>query len=503
MRAVIACCIVGLLLASCAARPAVQAPLAPDLAPAHRLVEAGCYRCLLEAYALYEQAQRSPLAPPDLSRRLFSAALLLALREKELGLEATPWIERARAVAGAQDGIYLEAVEAIPWETAGVSRDFEPARPLSFRNVEEWRAKVASLDAQPLLDAYLQLTVGCMTGPRTLAPAVEERGRDGAPLLRYRLGTCGETRRAQLEAVLAADPRFVEIPFFLARYEINGASSRRGWLSRALVQLEAAHQGLSESPIVTVALADAVRARRGLERALGLYDLALTQRPTQREAMLGRLITLSNLRRPDDAVATATRMIELGTWYVGDAYYWRAWNHYQRARRDEAAADVAEARTRLVNIDVLTLAGMIAYDMGRAADARADFTDAQLRDPTVCVSSWYLGLLDIDESSWQAAVGAFSGAATCYREAAEAFRRAAADVPTDLPADVREAEMAEHEQNAAESLRQSGRSSLNAAQAAIRLGDNARAVQHARLAAEQPDTKARAEALLQALTKTL
>jgi tetratricopeptide (TPR) repeat protein len=196
-------------------------------------------------------------------------------------------------------------------------------------------------------------------------------------------------------------------------------------------------------------------------------------------------------------------MIELGTWYVGDAYYWRAWNHYQRARRDEAAADVAEARTRLVNIDVLTLAGMIAYDMGRAADARADFTDARLRDPTVCVSSWYLGLLDIDESSWQAAVGAFSGAATCYREAAEAFRRAAADVPTDLPADVREAEMAEHEQNAAESLRQSGRSSLNAAQAAIRLGDNARAVQHARLAAEQPDTKARAEALLQALTKTL
>jgi tetratricopeptide (TPR) repeat protein len=503
MRIPIVCGIVGLLLVGCAKRTAVQPSAAPGLIQAHRLVEAGCYRCLLDAYALYEKEQQALAVPTAMAGRLFSTALLLALREKELGLDATPWIERARAVAGAEDGIYLEAVEAIPWATAGFSTDFEPARPLTPRTREAWRARLSSIDGQSSLDTYLQLTVACTTGLRELEPALEERARSGTSLIRYRLGACGADHRELLEAVLAADPRFVEITFFLARFEIGGAFSRRDWLSRALPHLEAAHHGFPEAPVVTVTLAGAVAGRRNPERALALYDQALAQRPLQREAMLGRLITLSNLRRHDDAIAAAGRMIELGTWYVGDAHYWRAWNHYQRARLDQAAADIADARKTLVNIDVLTLAGMIAFDRGRRAEARADFTEARAKDPATCVSSWYLGLLDIDESSWQAAVGTFGDAATCYRDAAALFLKAVADLPADLPADVRQAEAAQFGQNAADSLRQAGRASLNAAQASIRLGDNQRAAQHARLAAEQPDTKERAEALLQALNKAL
>jgi tetratricopeptide (TPR) repeat protein len=504
MRIPIACGIVGLLLVGCAKRPVVQPSAEAGLMQAHGLVEAGCYRCLLDAYGLYEKVQQTSADPAAVRGRLFSTALLLALREKELGLEATPWIERARAVAGAaDDGTHLEAVEAIPWATAGFSPDFEPARPLMPRTREAWRAKLAAIDRHTPLDTYLQLTVACTTGLRELEPSLEERARNSAPLLRYRLGSCGADQRELLETVLAADPRFVEIPFFLARFEIGGAVSRRDWLSRALPHLEAAHHGLPEAPIVTVTLAGAVAARRNSDRALALYDRALDQRPLQREAMLGRMITLSNLRRHDEAIAAAGRMIQLGTWYIGDAHYWRAWNHYQRARLDEAAADIADARRTLVNIDVLTLAGMIAYDSGRRPEARADFTEAQAKDPATCVSSWYLGLLDIDESSWQAAVGTFGAAAACYRDAAGVFLKAVADLPADLPADVRQAEAAQFGQNAADSLRQAGRASLNAAQASIRLGDNQRAAQHARLAAEQPDTKERAEALLQALNKAL
>jgi len=503
MRIPTVCGIVGLLLVGCATRAVVQPPHVPSLIQAQRLVEAGCYRCLLDAYALYETEQRAPAAPRAAAERLFSTALLLALREKELGLDATPWIERARAVAGAAEDIYLEAVEAIPWATAGFSTDFEPARPLTPRTRQGWRARLASIDGQSPLDTYLQVTVACTTGLRELDPALEERARSGTPLLRYRLGACGADHRELLEAVLATDPRFAEIRFFLARFEIAGAVSRRDWLSRALPHLEAAHHGFPEAPIVTVTLAGAVAGRRNSERALALYDEALAERPLQREAMLGRVVTLSNLRRYDDAITAAGRMIELGTWYVGDAHYWRAWNHYQRARLDQAAADITDARKTLVNIDVLTLAGMIAFDSGRRADARADFTEAQAKDPATCVSSWYLGLLDIDESSWQAAVGTFDAAATCYRAAAAVFLKAVADLPADLPADVRQAEAAQLRQNAADSLRQAGRASLNAAQASIRFGDNQRAVQHARLAAEQPDTRERAEALLQALNNAL
>src|SRR6266581_242118 len=55
-----------------------------------------------------------------------------------------------------------------------------------------------------------------------------------------------------------------------------------------------------------------------------------------RDALLGRVVTLSHLSRHDDAIAAATRIIELGSWFTGEAYYWRAWNEYHLVRVDEA-----------------------------------------------------------------------------------------------------------------------------------------------------------------------
>jgi tetratricopeptide (TPR) repeat protein len=177
---------------------------------------------------------------------------------------------------------------------------------------------------------------------------------------------------------------------------VNGTAQQR--ISRALPLLTDAHAAIPNSPVITVTLANVWRARNEFARALTLYDEALMVRPTQRDALLGRAMTLTYLGRTDGAIATATKMIELGTWYLGDAYYWRAWNLYQRGQLDAAADDVVNAKQLQRSGALLTLSGMIAYDQTRRIDARRDFDAAKAMNPgTNCPAMWYLGLINLDE----------------------------------------------------------------------------------------------------------
>ena len=497
-----------LVSAGCAAKPRPVAIPRVDLAPADALFDAGCYRCLEEAFAAYDGALRSPMPPDGTRAKAFATAILLAVREKEIGLDATPWIDRASALASPEEARYVDAARQLPWASAGASVDFEPpvrVTPLVFK---EWLALPPG--PQPLLDQYVFVALACANGERLAT--IEGMGRLGAlrPGIRYRLGICGPAGRAHLDAVVAADPRFVEASFYIGRYEMTagvmapgarpGAATRE-WLTRSVPPLVTAHEGLPESPIVTIVLAGLMRSRTELARALALYDEALTIRPTQRDALLGRLITLSYLRRPADAIATATKMIDLGTWYVGSAYYWRAWNQYQTAHLEDAAADIAAARRLLVDDDVLTLSGMVAYDQKRPVDARADFNGALQMNPNRCLARWYLGLLNVDEEAWRDGVTAFATAGGCFDAAAESTRSEIAQLPADLPAEARQQQIASLDESIATSLQQAGRAYFNAAQASMRLNDRTAAATYARSASAYEGMRERAEALLKAIER--
>ena len=138
-----------LWLAGCsAARPAVNLPAPPalspvDIAAAHALVDEGCYRCLLEAFQVYERAA--------LSDRMFSTAVLLAFREKELGLPATGWIERARPLATAETTAFLDIASAVPWIAAVSAPDFEPPGRPAANVLQDWlewlRASPSAIDS--------------------------------------------------------------------------------------------------------------------------------------------------------------------------------------------------------------------------------------------------------------------------------------------------------------------------------------------------------------------
>ena len=499
--------LLAILAAGCAAKPrsSPASPPAHDLSRADALLEAGCYRCLREAYDLYEAALAAPVPSSSARNGAFSTAVLLAIREKELGLPAAPWLDRAEALGLPGTQRYVDIVVRLPWTTAGQVPDFETPERLSAGVIDAWLAAPAAATFS-LLEQYLAIALTCERG-RPIDVATARTFDLTRRPLRYRFGLCGMSRRDHLTAVLAEDARFVEASFFIGRYEMTqgvapvGSVGSRAWLTRALPPLREAHEGLPEAPVVTIVLADLMRSRTELVRALDLYDQALTLRPAQRDALLGRLITLTYLDRRDEAIAAATRMIQLGTWHVGMAYYWRSWNHYRSGRLEAAAADIAAARRSVVTDEVLALSGRIAYDQKRPIDARADLTGALNMNANHCMARWYAGLLDVDEASWADAVHTFATAGGCFHQAAESTRAEIAQLPEDLPAEARELQVASITESVTNSLQQAGRAFFNAAQAAMRLEDRPAAAAFARSAASYESMKERAEALLKALER--
>ncbi len=419
---------------ACAATARARVGEPPDLITAlargDRLVDDGCYACLQEAFSIYDAHKtRSPVA----RRRTFSTAVLLALREKELGLPASTWIDTATHLAEPADQPYLDILSAVPWAATAVP-DYPTGWHPDAAAVARWRAFVGSSSLNSALDNYLTLTLECRlpggAGLDAIRPGFSHR--ELPPLLRYAVGLCGSAHRQDLADVLAADPRFAEAAFALGLYEIGTAITNRHWIRTTLPFLHTAHAAFGRAHVITITLAGVVRARNDLPGALVLYDEALALRPMQSDALLGRVITLGYLGRYQDAIADATRLIEIGTRYQGDAYYWRAWNYYQQRDLPSAETNIASAKGLLQNGDVFTLSGIIAYEQNRREDARRDFREVRRIASDRCVPAWYLGLIEGDDRAWAESVREFTRAATCYDEAVKALRTELAALPADL-----------------------------------------------------------------------
>ena len=391
-----------LALAACAPRAAVgtvavpTAPPAPDL---DTLIAVGCYRCLEEAL------------PQADSEGAFQIAILLALRAKELGLPYAPWLERAERdmPLGEEWPLYLEIANIVRVDPLSGDREAILTLTTSQRRPAatalEWIETLQTGRASPLLRAYLDLTLSCSTGQRQAA--IERvKGRFGkVPLIQYRIGTCGS--QVHLTALRAAYDVYADADLPLARNALDSATPDH---EEALRRFRAARLAFPESPLVTASLGDLHREREEWTEALEAYDATLALVPTHRDALMGRTVALSNLSRHEEAIATATRILQLGNWFEGGAYFWRAWNHYNLGDIAPARQDVEQARARGRSAATLVLAGMIAWRQQQLEAAEGDFQAA----------------LDIDRGQCEAAAlqGGVRTAQARYREAVESFQHA-------------------------------------------------------------------------------
>jgi tetratricopeptide (TPR) repeat protein len=416
MRGAILLLALAITGSACAAREAPPAsPPGGDSAAFAAIdssIEQGCYLCLMRAHdAAITSGNR---------QRIFETALLLTARAKELGLPFSTWLEQATdaAPAGPEWADYLAIVRALRIDQLADDRDVVLLDTMKNRanaaTIAGWRVDLAAGAGSPLLRAYLEMSLVCQYPVEdrnvTIAAAVQ-RFHD-VPLIEYRAGACSATQAPFLHTAREAVPDFVDVDFSLGRYALD--IPQQPDQDEALRRFTAARAAFPQSPAIAASLASVWRDREEWPEALEAYDATLALVPTHRDALLGRVVTLSHLSRHAEAVEGATRIIDLGSWFTGEAYYWRAWNEYHLARIDDARIDTDRAKGLMHNASVLVLSGMIEWHEHRLDESEAELQDALTVDAGQCEAAFLLGSVRAERRQWASGAAAFELAQRCY-----------------------------------------------------------------------------------------
>lgn len=431
--------LLGLLVATgCASAPIKKTDLTA-LAAADALVLDGCYDCLLEARATYERVGVGQ-ARPLVIVRLFETQLLLTLRERELALDSAASLARARDLAKELPPVveadrYLALADFPYPDNVGTprreARSFRIAHQSFVSKITselEW-LKTTTAVREPVRQ-YLALAVDCASLARAGRPGPLMASQDDLwtgsvrsreapagtpPLVAYRIGMCDAINAKGLESVRIAVPRFAEAAFFLARLEV--ANAQRTGAPKARDLLAEYYKRFPTSPAGTYLSANYNQLLGECRDAIRFYDETIALKPIHEDALLGRTMCLAYLRRFDEAIAQATRMIELQTDNWGQAFYWRAWVYHAQGALPPARADIERAKTLDRADKSFMLAGMIEHDQDDLDIAERDLKLAKQMNPAQCVAMWYLGLVNMKRQQWLPSAGHFEDAMGCYKTA--------------------------------------------------------------------------------------
>lgn len=445
-------------LAACA--PATRGGLASKTVDAGALsreaaaeVARGCYECLRSAASKYEAALAAGGVVPPV--RLAGALVLVAVRERELGLQPSDALERVRgqrtAPAGpAIDtiGAYLNVAAALPHRIEGVSKETLGGSSRAIRAMMELLEKAAESEAiarlrQAALQEgdevaeYLLRSLECAYNRHVITaggvaverPALLPASSHPSSLLAFLGATCGDrrepTREASvLEDLLQNEPRYHEAHYFLGQLRL---------LEGKLVSAEREFlQAANGVPRMTAAWATLGATRLALEEydwAAADIGRALDIEPRQREALLSHARALNYAGRYEQALVPAQTLIDLGSWYLSDANFWLAFAELQLRRLSDADRHAREAkRTNPMNGDTARLVGLVAYRLGESGRARGEFELAISRNPGDCEAHLHLGRVHVLEKSLDSSIVAFLNARDCYASLAAEARPKAAEI---------------------------------------------------------------------------
>jgi tetratricopeptide (TPR) repeat protein len=432
----------GIAVAVACHKSAPVTPVAPAADPqaiALRLeqgISEGCYLCLLDVLHEYRTSPSSVQQAAAVERAATRAALLLLVRQKELGIPDDDQWAAAESIAAAGAGkmaagpLMLEIVQALPWNTLGVGeqfvdRDRERRRATSTAQRDAWRVTLEPEWPRDDVAAYLYLSLMCTSNQAGMpAFAAVADAHLSSNVVQYRWATCTGLGEPTLRRLLAANPRFHEIHFFLSRY---ASTARR--FAEAFDDLQQAWLQIPRFTAAAVTAAELALNGDDYASARDLSEAVLAVVPGHWRSVLNDVKALSSLERYVDATAAADKMIADGHWYLGDAYYWRAWNEYQLDRVTAGVSDVAAAKDFEASVRVFTLAGLFQMKLERWTDAKREFESALALSESACDVHLYLGHTYSGLTSWRPAAGSFEEAARCYSTVISALRSQIARTP--------------------------------------------------------------------------
>lgn len=407
--------------------PVVSDPWPERLRVADAAAAEGCYRCLERALREYDAGAAAGHADPTLGARAHRVAVHLAVRERLLGLFPGTYQDapaRWAAAAPADDvAAAADVVPAVTWRRGTATAGVGPF--VAREDVGRLRTRRVALEARADADPWVATLLLALVGTNPVLgldegqrpapgalPGLEpatwaQRHPDDPPLGFTRLVLL-RSSIDDLDAFRATHASFAELDVIAGEAELA-----RGRLVSADETLARA---LAEFPSLVPALALRGDLRQRMEDyalAVDLYTTLLARLPDHREALLGLTKSLGFMGRHAEAIAAADRMLALGTWYMGEAFYWKAWNLYTIGRLDAARASVDDARRLLVNADVHYLGGVIAFKQGRHDDAGTDFDAAIDLESRHCEAHFDRAALRLTRRAWPVAAAGFDEAFEC------------------------------------------------------------------------------------------
>ncbi|HUQ83746.1 MAG TPA: tetratricopeptide repeat protein [Gemmatimonadaceae bacterium] len=476
------------------------------LAIADTKVLEGCYGCLGEARATYERlaSARKPL--PGVSTRLFETNVLIALRERELGLDAGGALEKARALSPRLPAA-MEPARVLAMANAmmpdGNALPLHGDEVLGRQNAEfvkKINDELVWVEQAPLTPAvrrYIALALDCTYADRknkaidSLQSLAKRREVpiNAPPLLAYRAAYCAKTDTFALKRVLVAAPAMAEAAYALAQTLIWRAAETGGEdVYKLFEQSRARFPRAAGIPFLTGWLDSNVG---DCESAVRRFDETLVIEPRHDRAMLQKAICLTNLKRDTLAIAAATRFIDLHPPNIAQGYYWRAVSQLRLRALDLARADIESAKATSKGGDVLSLAGMIEFEQADYGVAETDLKAARAtwQGWKLCGAGFYLGSTLTKREAWPDAAAQYDSAMVCYQERAGETEAKLADVRESArgSAAYRARRIASLENDLADRRRRYRTSAFNFASMQARQGQLARVDELLAVAAEEPD----------------
>jgi tetratricopeptide (TPR) repeat protein len=501
------------LLVSCARSGRIGTGPLPDLAQsgvsqADTLFRKGSFVSLKQAYQIYASLYGHREYRRRVGRGLFMTSVLLSVREKELGIANSAYLDRALAVLKddrslADYSVYADIAGFIGVQGKGVMQDIDQR--FSWKetadNLKKAEPGLRLRAAGDVFSAYMFAVLKCAFVPAfgiSLYQDKEDLSRawdsfPGSPLLKFKRAISPKEDPDLLKDILAVDPEFYEADYFLG----NEAMARGDLLEAESFYLKAM-AGIPESPQATMGLAGIAFAVEEFARSLDFNEKTLALAHEYRDAMLGKAICLSYLGRSAEAITVCERLIGLGYWLLGEGYYWLAWNQHELKNDAAAGVNVEEAKGRLpTSSEVFTLSGAIALDSGDIAKAERDLKEAIRYNRANAEALMLLGDVDSRKPDWPSAAGCFEQAGLIYDDEAAGLEAKIADVRKSKMADERKNALLRRKMRKLEKTRLTEASAFySAAAACFNCGQNKKAVELAARSAAHPSFKQKSADLI-------
>ena len=266
---------------------------------------------------------------------------------------------------------------------------------------------------------YLGISLECAYAPARPAPGQPPRRiarpplpPDAPALVKFRAGFCRGVTQTNMEQARAAVPKFVETWYYLARLVVATAQKNGPGKGREL--LAEVQTRFPKSPSVTYLSGRFNQLIGDCRAALRYYDETIAIKKVHEDALLGRAMCLTFLKRTEEAIAAASVIIDGKLDNIALGYYWRAWNRHFRKELDLARADIERAKALQARADIYLLAGMIEYDQKDLSTAKIDLRVARDMESESCTALWYFGLVDMDLKIFAPSAESFEAAMGCY-----------------------------------------------------------------------------------------